>query len=234
MWMMCKVLKLLFALPLAIAFGLIPGPATAGGVIDTVNWASDTSEDGTSTGTLAGGAITVNDFTSVGGPINAGETFGGRDWSTGLGTAAAAPNGTTYDTGASLGEYANTVQTQTITLSRNVTNPILFFNFDDPGVTYNFGTIPLTLLASHNAQLAGDVVTFNGSTNTLNDGFAVQLGGTFGPGNNISFQASSPINATQTVTVGIAGVPEPSSLWLALTALVPASLVLSRRRRARS
>jgi hypothetical protein len=228
---MFKSPKLLSVLLFAVVLSFASGTTTAGVIIDTVNWAPDTTTDGTGTGTLAGGTITVTFTTSVGGPINAGETFGGRDWSTGLGTAAAAPAGTTFDTGGSLGDFANSPQTQVITLSQSVTNPNLFFNFDDPEVTYNFGTIPLTLLASHNAQLTGDIVTFNGSTNTVDDGFAVQLGGTFGPGSSIAFQAISTVDATQTVTVGLASVPEPSSLRLALTALVPGSLVLARRRR---
>jgi hypothetical protein len=122
--MMFRTRFALFALQFAVAFGLVPGVATAG-IIDTVNWAPDTTENGTGTGTMAGGMITVTYNTSVGGPINAGESFSNRDWSTGLGTAAAAPNGTTYDTGAALGEYAGVTQLQVITLSQNVTNPIL-------------------------------------------------------------------------------------------------------------
>ena len=92
--------KAMSTLLLAVASGLVPTVGTAG-VVDTVNWAPDASEDGTSAGTLAGGTIAVTDTTSVGGPINAGEVFGGREWSMGLGTAAAAPDGTTFDTGAS-------------------------------------------------------------------------------------------------------------------------------------
>jgi hypothetical protein len=230
--MMFRTRFALFALQFAVAFGLVPGVATAG-IIDTVNWAPDTTENGTGTGTLAGGTITVTYTTSVGGPINAGETFSNRDWSTGLGTAAAAPDGTTYDTGGALGEYAGVTQSQVITLSQNVTNPILFFNFDDPQSSYNFGTLPLTLLASHNAQLASDIVTFNGSSNTVNDGFAVQVGGTFGPGQDITFSASSTINATQSVTVGLASVPEPSSLLMAATA-IGVGFVLGRSRQRRA
>ncbi len=222
--------KAMSTLLLAVASGLVPTVGTAG-VVDTVNWAPDASEDGTSAGTLAGGTIAVTDTTSVGGPINAGEVFGGREWSMGLGTAAAAPDGTTFDTGASLGEFAGTPQVQTLTLSQNVVNPILFFNFDDPQVTYNFGALALTVLASNNAQFNGGSVSFLGSANTVNDGFAVQVTGTFGPNNSISFQAISTVDATQTVTIGIASVPEPSSFVLAGTAVVMGLGVWTKRRR---
>ena len=73
-------------------------------------------------------------------------------------------------------------------------------------------------------------MSFLGSANTVNDGFAVQVTGTFGPNNSISFQAID-VDATQTVTIGIASVPEPSSFVLAGTAVVMGLGVWTKRRR---
>ena len=85
----------------------------------------------------------------------------------------------------------------------------------------DFGSLSLTLLSSNHAQLAGDVVSFAGSTNSFDDGFGLQINGTFGPSSSISFNYTEITPGefnfdSVAFTVGVSAVPEPSTLVLGL------------------
>ena len=103
-----------------------------------------------------------------------------------------------------------------------VTDPVLLVNFTDVPSTMNFGSLPVSFLSSSNAQLTGDVVTFNGSSNMEGDGFGMQIDGIFGPGDPLTFYFSDtmPTGDSVAFTVGTffpvvpADVPEPASFAL--------------------
>ena len=216
----------------ACVLALLALPAGArAGLLDTVNWAPDTTVDGTGTGTL--GAATVTYTTVIG--FNAGETFT-FTWPTDLGTNAVAGMGVTNLTGGVFGA-STTPFLQTITFSSAIVNPILLVNFLEPGDVFDFTGNSVTLLDSFNATLLAGVVSAGaGASDSSNDGFALQFNGTFGPGTPINFLFTAPGNHggldSVGFTVGITAVPEPSSL--ALLGFGAASLVGWRMRKKRA
>ena len=181
--------------------------------VDTVAWTPDSTADGTGAGTLANGSIFVTYTTAVGAAGNSGITYP-VNWNTSLATAGAVGSGVTHFTGGVLGELAS-AQTQTITFSATVTNPLLLVNYTDAPSTYNFGAIPIAFLSSHNAQLSGGIVTFTGSNDSVDDGFAARLTGVFGPANPLVFQSTSTVGASQAFTIGqnivASSTPEPGA-----------------------
>lgn len=218
-----------------------PGIARAD-ILDTVNWAPDSSVDGTGTGVLAG-TNTVTYTTAVG--FNAGETFP-LDWASYLGTAGATGGSVTYQSGGALGGASNGTP-QTITFSSSVAQPVLLVNYlgGPPGVyaadVFDFGSNSFSLLSSYNAVAVGNVVSATtATTDTANDGFGIQFFGTFGPGNPLQFTYTSDgqgPDGLQTVsfTVGIpVPVPEPDSLTLLLGSSVLCAGGYAWRRRKQS
>jgi len=220
----------LFALALVVGLG--PARAQAQ-FYDTVNWVPKTTADGMGSGTLKNGSIAVTYTTAVGAHSNSGFTYP-INWNTSLATAAGVGMGVNHLLAGTLGENPGAPQVNTVTFSATVTNPIFLLTFADADSTYNFGAIPITFLSSHNAQLAAGVVTFLGAGDSVNDGFAAQLIGTFGPSNPLTFLSTALTSESQTFTVGLAIVPEPSSLVLIGTVFLPlagASVWMRRRRK---
>jgi hypothetical protein len=202
------------------------------GTIDTVNWAADSTVDGAGTGTLAGGAITVTYSTIIFG--NAG-TMIAENWDTSLATSGYAGGGVTNNSGGVLGTTSPlSPYTESIQFSAAVANPVLLVNFGDNTTSFDFGSAPVTLLASHNASLSGDIVTFSGATNSANDGFALQLNGTYGPGSPLNFNYST--TRTGDIKFDSAGftiaesspAPEPATMWTLGLGLI-AMLLAGRR-----
>ena len=207
--------------------------------LDTVNWAPDSTVDGTGSGTLAG-TIAVTYTTGVG--FNAGLTYP-QDWANPLtdqGTAGATGGAVTYSLGGVLGGGDGTPQT--ITFSAPVVEPTLLINYLGGQATYaadvfNFGSNTFSLLSANNAVAAGNTVSATTATTDLaSDGFGIKFDGTFGPSNPLTFIYSSNGaggNGLQSVqfTVGIPLVtPEPSGLGLlALGACGLAALARRRR-----
>jgi hypothetical protein len=196
--------------------------ATPAGTLITVNWALDSTVDGMGTGVL-NGTNQVSYTTAVG--FNAGESFPTSLWATSLGTAGATGGAVTFDTCGVLGGALGGT-TETISFSQAIVNPILLVNFlGGPSGGYaadsfNFGNSTFSLLSANNATASGNVVSSTTAvTDSANDGFGIQLNGTFGPAKALVFTYSSDGNGSnglQTVrfTIGTAAVPEPSGLIL--------------------
>jgi len=191
--------------------------AAHGGTIDTVNWAADSTADGTGTGTLAGGTITVTYLSIV---ISSAGTTIAEDWDTSLATAAYAGGGVTNNSGGVLGTTSPlSPVTETIEFSALIANPVLLVNFGDNTTSFDFGADSVSLLAGNHASLTGDIVTFSGATNSANDGFALEINGTFGPSSPLTFNYSTTRTGdikfdTAAFTVGeSSSVPEPATLW---------------------
>lgn len=222
---------------LAVLAGMA-GRVDAAAMVDTVNWAADGTLDGAGTGTLAGGTIVVS-YSTIPAAGNASITVP-VNWNTSAATNDAVMDGATNLTGGVLGTLSGTASPlsflQTVTFSANVTNPIVYVNFTDANTTLDFGALSLTLLDSNNAQLAGGIVSFAGSTNGFNDGFAARINGTFGPGTpiQVNYISQDSVSGFDSVafTVGLepTAVPEPSTLALGLLAAGIGLASLRRRR----
>ena len=222
---------------LALAgFLILSASAAQAQSYDTVNWLPDTNPDGFGSGTLSSGSIVVGYSTAVG-LGNAGTTVV-PDFATSTATAPGIGAGVTRNLGGVLGA-GSTGQTQTITFSAPVVNPIFLLDYGDANTTFNFGATPITFLSSNHANNAGGVVTFPGATDNLNDGFAAQLTGTFGPGTPLVFTSiSSGSPQTQAFTVGIPFVkptstPEPGTCALFASSALTGAAFLRRRKTAK-
>jgi hypothetical protein len=234
--MKCRVT---YSLAFLFVFLLASGAEAPGGLI-TVVWAPDSTVDGTGTGTL--GAHTVTYTTAIG--FNAGTSGTGELWASDLGTALATGGSVTSDTRAVLGGAGVPGTTETITFSSSIVDPVLLVNFlggpvSNLGDTFNFGANSFTLLSSFNAMASGNTVSSTTPTDTANDGFGLRFNGTFGPGTPLQFVYTSNglgPDGLQTVgfTVGIASVPEPTSLVPFAVGLASICMfACARRRRAR-
>jgi len=223
---------------LALAgFLILSASAAQAQSYDTVDWAPDTSVDGTGTGTLSSGAITVT-YTTVAGRNNAGTTVG-PTWAVSSGTAPGIGSGVTHDLGGVFGS-TSAGQTHTITFSAPVVNPIFLMDYTDADTTFNFGATPITFLSSHNANLAGGIVTFPGANDSVNDGFAAQLTGAFGPGTPLVITSITTSNGTptQAFTIGVpfvkpAATPEPGTYALFASSVLTGAAFLRRRKKAK-
>lgn len=200
-----------------------------GDVLTTVAWAPDGTTDGTGTGTLLGNTVT---YTTVPNAGNAGTTIA-VDWGASLATNLVANMGVTSQTAGVIGSNTGSFA-QSIGFSSPIVNPILFFNFTDATARLDFGVLNLTLLQANNAQLAGGVLNFAGSSNGFQDGAALRVNGTFGPGTPINFTMFSNGSVTNFDSFGFTvAVPEPSSIVMAGLGLL-GTLGLWRVRRIRS
>lgn len=90
-----------------------------------------------------------------------------------------------------------------ITFSYVLTNPIVLVNYIDTGAPMDFGAYPITLIDSYSLSdvpsVVGNTITLGG-TGTADEGWAVQVSGTFGP-------TSGPLTfAFSTIGPGTSGV----------------------------
>ncbi|MEA3212589.1 MAG: large repetitive protein [Chthoniobacter sp.] len=159
------------------------GSATA--TLHTVDWDPDGSLDGVARGTLGTYRVTLN---STDGANNGGGTFG-TNFATNLGTDGVPGIGdpTVFAEAAAIDWNPGAAGTATIDFGGGVVqDPILLIAFTDPRVdTFDFGDgLTLVLLDQNPAGSVtiapGNVVTTNGgNANSADDGFAVQLLGSF-------------------------------------------------------
>jgi hypothetical protein len=207
-------------------FSLLLCTAAHAGVL-TTTWAADGSEDGTGTGTLGSNTLT---YFTVSGAGNAGITIANIFWDSSLATVAAGPYSDQSAGVLGVDGSSTNVQAQTIQFSAAIVDPLILINYSDEGTSLDFGSLLLTLLGSNNAQLTGSVVTFTGSTNTVDDGFVARINGSFGPGTPLTFNYGTTNETFDSVafSIGESGVPEPATLTLSVFAL--AALGIARRR----
>jgi hypothetical protein len=123
-----------------------------------------------------------------------------------------------------IGINATTTENLSLTFSQAVTNPYLFFTYMDAGTSFTF-TQAFTLSQANNASVSGQTVTGTGGTNSANDGFVVQMLGTY---STINFAYNNTTAGVQSVafTAGVKEVPGPLPL-------VGAGLAFSFSRRMR-
>ena len=204
----------------------------ANAALISVNWAADSTPDGLASGTL--GSLGVALMSTDGG-VNGGDTFA-ADWPNRAGTngvpgiaALAGANRNAIDWVAATKGFA------TITFSGGtVKDPILLFDFTDPGETFDFADGLTINLLDHSPAgsvtvAAGNVVTVtNAPTNGPNDSFAIQLVGSF---SGISFDTNLNLLSSQSVGFTIAAnvVPEPSTFAMIGFALLGLGLRLGSK-----
>ncbi len=202
----------------------------------TIDWNADATSDGAASGTLGARTVTL---TSTDGTLNGGTTFG-TTWSANSATDGVSGIGDAGVVNEAAGiDWLNAASgSATVTFTGgSVLDPILLFNFTDPVVqTFDFDDgLTLSLLdqspAASTTIAAGNIITTDGSaTDTANDGFAVQLTGSF---NSFTFLTNTTSGVANSVgfSVATSSTPEPSSLALML---VPTIGLLFRRRRDRN
>jgi len=194
----------------------------------TVSWEPDAILDGTGTGQL--GPITVT-YSTVVGLGNAGLSLT-TDWNTALASDAV---GASNNSAGIIGSTDTlSPQIQTINFSGTVEDPILYFNFGQLGDSFDFGALSFSLLDSYNAKEVPNGVEMTDGSNSANDGFVVQILGTFAPSSPLEFTYSTtrPFDSFA-FTVSATIVPEPSTMLLfasGLVAMLPRALRFRRSR----
>lgn len=196
------------AVALCVAGGLLAGapaaPAATG--VQTVSWAADDAGDGSGTGTLLGQTVTYATTAFGGGGISIP-----LDWDAAAGTNDAVGSGVSSRTAGMMaaGVSAGT----TVSFSATVVDPIVYGALGEPVTSLEF-LDPFTVLDAHNATRNGTLMDFdNVAADTPDDGFAVRVHGTFGPGRPLTlvyYNYSGSQSATMAFTIGVADAVPPT------------------------
>ncbi len=229
-----------FAATAALALGLMGGAARAD-VILTTEWTPGPITPPTmgGSGTLGTASIV---YTTDAIPPNAGTYIADASFAIGTGTAptVTAFGGITSVTAGVLGAALPGPTSQSITSSLALINPILFFNFLDAGDAFDFTGLSFTVLSSTNISQVGSVITATGAAaNTANDGFAIQLNGSYTSiGFTIAATSAGPesqgLGQTVAFTIGtFQTIPEPTTVVSGLMGAGLAAFIGRRRRTAR-
>lgn len=212
---------------LALLGGLLALGAPANAQLSSTSWATDTTVDGTGTGTL--GPFTLTYTTLTGGSAGTSQSV---NWNSLKATDAV---GATISSAGVLATTNAGAVTQTISFSSTIINPVLLISGGDSTSTMDFSAmgssgVTFTLLDSQNASFNNStkIMSFPLASNNAHDGFALKLNGTFGPSNPIQF-AYSTTAALDSTAFTIATIPEPSTLAL----LALGGLALRRRQKRR-
>lgn len=154
------------------------------------------------TGTVAGSSVTIVDPNYS----NAGVIFG-NDW-TGLLPNDYLPIVSPQTNAVAVG-YANTPTNVSVTFGRTVTNPVLVFNYVEPG-TYNFGSNKVELIkfsGTATGSLVGNVLTITAANlsggGVVGDGVAVRLLGVFQAGTAYTFSIDNTKSSVESAGFAI-------------------------------
>jgi hypothetical protein len=205
-------------LPLLVGLGTLvhATPSHALQTVCTAAWTTGVSGGGTTGATpLSGGTLcpspTVNTTLTVGTGANAGTFNPNYIW----GTKAGSSNfPTTSNTSMDVGiQGTSSTEAITVTFSQLIANPFLYFGYTDNNTSFTFSQA-FSLLQASNASKSGNQVLIAGASNSANDGFVVQMLGTYGPGNNLSFVYNNATGSDQSVTftAGANAAPGPLPL----------------------
>lgn len=203
------------ALPL-LGFALAvvaPAPSRALTTVCTAAWTSSVPAGGTASGALSGAATPPCPSPSVTASVTVGTgaNAGNRNTSDAIGGSATSNFARTSNESMDIGVVGtNGNYSRTLTFSQAVTNPYLFFTFTDLGTSFTF-TQAFTLAQANNATRSGSTVTATGGTNSANDGFVVQMLGTYST-INFTYNNTSGFDQSVAFTAGANQVPGPLPL----------------------
>lgn len=202
----------------AISLMVLAAPGHALTTVCTAAWSgNDVGWGGTTDPTLLDGASVPPCFSppvtaqvTVGSGANAGVIFSGDA----IGGAATSNFERTSPESVAvgvLGDPETTVDEElALTFSQAVANPYLFFTYTDNGTSFMFSDA-FSLVQANNASRVGQVVTVAGASNGQDDGFVVQMLGTY---STIGFTYVNDSGDEQSVafTAGATAVPGPLPL----------------------
>ena len=161
------------------ALGATPLSGSAANVV----WAPGTAGTASASGAFECG--TTVELVTAAGLANSGIGFP-VDWTTSTATDAAFSGGISPSSAVAI--YGNSVgNAGTISFGIEVVNPVILVNYIDPGAAMDFGTAPISLLDWNSStigatpSIVGSKISLETNVDSLNDGWAVQVTGTFGP-----------------------------------------------------
>lgn len=205
---------------LALTFAVVPvaRAAPASGTGANVTWTSGSLGSSSGSGTFACG-VSASVSMAAGG-FNSGIAYS-VDWSSATGTAAAFPGGVTP--ASSIAILANnTGNAGTLSFGAEITDPVVLVAYIDPGAEMDFSPNPITVLSSHSGAggtptVVGSKISLSGpNVDTVNDGWAVKVTGTFGPTSG-SLPLSAFATSGETFAISVAsptvcpsGDPDPA------------------------
>lgn len=188
-------------------------PSHALTTVCTAAWAKpDVAPSGTTPLTALTGPVPPCSSTPVSAQVTVGSGANAGVINTGdaiAGTATSSFARTSLPS-VDIGVPASTNEPLSLTFSQPVTNPYLFFTYTDNGTSFVFSNA-VSLLQANNATLSGQTVTVSGASNQQNDGFVVQMLGTY---STVNFSYNNTNNSVNSVsfTAGANAVPGPLPL----------------------
>jgi hypothetical protein len=193
--------------------------------VNSVNW---TTGGRPALGVLEG---TNNISFSTAAHNNSGQLFT-FDWGS---MPFAAGYDTTSDSAVAMG-YTTGTSTTTVSFSQSINSLALWFNYIDSGTTFNFTGLNWSFVAGNNASRSGSTVVSTGG-NSPNDGFLINVDGSFGPSAALSFTvdyagagSGDTAGFTLSSAAPVAPIPEPGT-WAAMAIFAGGAAFAGWRRR---
>jgi len=170
-----------------VALGSEAVPAAISGCGNNLVWTGASQPASTFGGTWSDSTTATVTMGAGGG--NSGLNFS-TNWSTNAATDGAFVDG--FNNGSAMAVYGTTSGNPvSIAFSGPVVNPVMMLNYMDAGAAMDFGSTGITLLDSNAAGGSTATVTGNtvslGGFNNVDDGWAVQVNGSFGVGTPLQF-----------------------------------------------